>query len=173
MVSSDDTPWIVIMGAAVRPDGTPSGAMRRRVAGALEFARTLRRPAIFLPTGGVGRAGPAEAQVMGHLLRENGVAEERIVLEQDARDTLDSVENCAAILAAAVRGAPVYVVTDGFHLVRSVLLFRVYGVATRGVRIASARASAGWLRWLYYSLREVPAVPWDLALALVRRSRRA
>lgn len=161
------------MGAAVGPGGTPSGAMRRRVGGALEFARTLRRPAIFLPTGGVGRDGPAEAQVMGRLLREGGVADEQIVLEEQARDTLESVENCAGILAKVVPGTPVYVVTDRYHLLRSVLLFRVYGVAARGVRIASARASAGWLRWLYYSLREVPAVPWDLALALVRRSGRA
>lgn len=160
------------MGAAVGPGGVPSGAMRRRVGGALEFARSLDRPPIFLPTGGVGRHGPAEAQIMARLLRDGGVADERIVLEEQARDTLESAENCVVLLAEVAPGTPIYVVTDRYHLLRSVLLFRAYGIPARGVRLAAARR-VGWLRRLYDVLREVPAVPWDLGLALVRRSWRA
>ena len=48
MTHAPAPPWIVIMGAAVRRGGRPSGALRRRVTAALDFARTLHGKA-YLP----------------------------------------------------------------------------------------------------------------------------
>ena len=53
-------PVIVIFGAAVRPDGQPSGAMRARVSAALACAHRLGA-ADFMPTGAQGRFGDATA----------------------------------------------------------------------------------------------------------------
>ena len=67
-------PAIVIFGAAVRPGGRPSGALRRRVEAALAFG--ARHPdALYVPTGGLGDHPPAEAEVMAALLRAAGVAD--------------------------------------------------------------------------------------------------
>ena len=69
---------IVIFGAAVRPDGSPSPTLRRRVEAAAAFGAGLPAP-LYVPTGGKGRHGPAESAVMEALLREHGVPPERIL----------------------------------------------------------------------------------------------
>ncbi len=90
---------VVVFGAAVRPDGTASGSLRRRCERAAVLARGLEQPWL-LATGGVGRYGPAEALVMREILLEAGVPESRILLEPHARDTLESVRLCTRMLRA-------------------------------------------------------------------------
>ncbi len=69
---------IVIFGAAVRPDGKPSQTLRHRVEAAARFGKRFARP-LFIPTGGQGRFGDAEAAVMTRLLREAGFSEASIL----------------------------------------------------------------------------------------------
>ena len=64
-------PVVVIFGAAVRPDGSASGVLRARVGAALAMGRLLVDP-IYMPTGGQGRFGPAEATVMAGPARRSG-----------------------------------------------------------------------------------------------------
>src|ERR1700727_549370 len=52
----DPDATIVIFGAAVRPDGGPSGTLRNRVAAAARLGSRFKRP-LFIPTGGEGRFG--------------------------------------------------------------------------------------------------------------------
>ena len=67
----------MIFGAAIRPDGQPSGTLRRRVEGAYRIGSIFRDP-IYLVTGGVGRYGPAEATVMRDQLLGYGVPARRM-----------------------------------------------------------------------------------------------
>jgi uncharacterized SAM-binding protein YcdF (DUF218 family) len=162
--------WFVIMGAAVRPGGAPSGALRRRVETALEAARGWPQ-ACFLPTGAVGRHPPSEAAVMRELLVGAGVPPERIVLEEKGTDTLSSVVHCARILRAEPAPLRVSVCTHDYHLPRCRLLFRAFGLRVEGVPLRGARAALGTRRWLVALAREIAGSPWDLALALGRRAR--
>ena len=141
--------YIVIMGAAVTKEGAPSGAMRRRVRGAVRAARSLDGRVLFMPTGGVGRYGPSEAEVMQTLLEESGVAPDRIVLEDQAHDTLSSVENCAAIIDTIDPPPRIMVASDRYHVRRCVLLFRILGTDAHALWIESGRAANGLWRWLY------------------------
>src|SRR5437867_7511040 len=84
--------FFVILGAGVQPDGTPSGALRRRVEGALDLAEKTTAAAAFLVTGGAGRYGPPEGTVMKRMLQERGIREDRIVVDAESRDTLSSVK---------------------------------------------------------------------------------
>ena len=86
----DPDATIVIFGAAVRPDGSPSGTLRNRVAAAARFGRRFDRP-LFIPTGGKGRFGDPEATVMARLLRESGFTDAAILQELTGTDTLSSV----------------------------------------------------------------------------------
>ncbi len=157
---------IVIFGAGVRPDGTPTPTLARRVAAAVRFGERLSPPPLYLPTGGIGRHGPSEASVMASLLRDAGVADRRIRPEDTARDTLASVRLCAAMLRG--HDGPVFAATSAYHLPRCLLLLRLAGVPARAVppppEPASRRPLPRW-RW---RLREVPALPWDVLLLLWR-----
>jgi vancomycin permeability regulator SanA len=163
---------VVIMGAAVRPGGRLSRALTERVAAALRWGEAQAVPPRYMPTGAVGRHGPAESTVMARLLAEAGVPAERIAEEPTGTDTLSSVQACLGLLRGAC--GPVFVATHRYHLPRTLLLFRLGGCQARAVPPPpgpAARASLARWRW---RLREVPALPYDALLMawwrLVRRS---
>jgi len=159
---------IVIFGAAVRPDGSASPALRRRVDAAAEFGARLHAP-LFLPTGAQGRFGPPDCAVMATLLRGRGVPAERILEEPTGTDTLSSVLACTALLREQRHAGPVFAATSGYHLPRCLLLLRLAGVPARAVPPPAADPSLP-RRW-YWRLREAPALPYDAALMLVARVR--
>ena len=86
---------IVIFGAAVRPDGKPSQTLRHRVEAAARFGKRFSRP-LFIPTGGRGRFGEAEAAVMTRLLKEAGFSETSILQENTGTDTMSSTRSTAS-----------------------------------------------------------------------------
>lgn len=91
--------YLVIFGAAVREDGSPSGTLRRRCKSAVRAGQAID-DTIYLPSGGVGRHGPVEALVMRELLMADGVPPQQIVVEVQATDTLQSVRLCSQLLRA-------------------------------------------------------------------------
>ena len=160
---------IIIFGAAVRPDGTPSGALLLRVEAAFAFGSCQQTP-LYIPTGAKGRFGAAEAAVMAGLLVRRGVPEHAILQETTGTDTLSSVRACARLLRARGHAGPVYVATSAYHLPRCLLLLRIAGLNVRACRPPAAPAATRFLRRWYWRLREVPALPYDFALAVALRA---
>ncbi|MBP0444635.1 YdcF family protein [Roseomonas sp. SSH11] len=158
---------IVIFGAAVRPDSRPSETMRRRVTAAVELGEMLGDTPIFVPTGGVGRHGPAESAVMAKLLRDWGIDPARILEEPTGVDTLSSARAVAALLRGRVER--VHPVSSGYHLPRCAMLLRLCGLRTGKGR--AARPGPGFAEWRW-RLREVPALPYDAVLAVWHRALR-
>jgi uncharacterized SAM-binding protein YcdF (DUF218 family) len=156
---------IVIFGAAVRPDGSPSEALRYRVQAAAAFGARHRAP-LYVPTGAIGRYGDSEASVMARLLRSLGVATDRVLLEETGRNTLSSVRAVAALLHSSHLEGPVYAATSAYHLPRCLLLMRLAGLPAHPCPPPAFRASANfWKRW-YWRLREMPAIPVDVLILL-------
>jgi uncharacterized SAM-binding protein YcdF (DUF218 family) len=164
------TAAIVIFGAAVRPDGSASPTLRRRVQAAARLGARLP-DAVYIPTGARGRFGPAESRVMADLLQSLGVPADRILEEPTGTDTLSSALACAALLRRRGHAGPVYAATSRFHLPRCLLLLRLLGLPARPVPIGGSAGAEGWRRRWYWRLREVPAIPYDAALALWSRLR--
>jgi uncharacterized SAM-binding protein YcdF (DUF218 family) len=141
-----------------------------RVEAAVAFASRFATPR-FVPTGGVGRHGPSEASVMAVLLEARGVSTERILLEETGTDTLSSVRAVAALLRRRGIVAPVFVATSLYHQPRCILLLRLMGVPARAAIPPAVPAGTRWWRRCFWWLREVPALPYDAALALFLRLR--
>lgn len=161
---------IVIFGAAVRPGGRPSTTLHRRVEAAAAFGERFADP-LFVPTGGVGRFGPSEASVMAELLVSRGVPAERILLEETGTDTLSSVRAVAALIRRRAIAAPVFAASSLYHLPRCLLLLRLMGIPAQAAIPPVVPAATRWWRRCYWWLREVPALPYDVALALLLRLR--
>lgn len=160
---------IVIFGAAVRPDGRPSGALRRRVEAAARLGAALDAP-LFMPTGGVGRHGPSEAGVMAGLLQDLGVEAGRIVLEETGVNTLSSVRACARLLRARGHRGRVYAASSAYHLPRCLVLLRIAGLDAAICPPPPGPAAAGLrTRWCW-RMREAAALPVDMALMLWLRA---
>ena len=158
----------VIMGAAVWPDGRASRAMKRRVEGALQSAQGVLN-FVFLVSGGVGKNPPSEATVMSSLLQKAGIPEHAIILEEASKDTLQSVRNSIRLIRALPIVRDITICSDVYHVPRCRWLFKLSGISTRAGQMRSGRSETYLIRWLYFYLREVAALPWDTFVLLARR----
>ncbi len=143
----------------MRPDGTPSRALRQRTEAAFACGGVS---AEYLVTGAAGRYGPPEAQIMAELLESYGVPAAQITREETGTDTLSSARVCARLLVG--RPGPVKVATSGYHMPRCRMLLWRCGVATRAC--PPPPASRRWRTRWYWRAREVLAIPVDLVLGL-------
>ncbi len=134
--------------------------MRRRVKAAVDTASKSPAP-VLVPTGGLGKYPPPEAELMRDLLLESGIPEGRVLIERSSRSTLASVINCVRMIQYLKSVGRVVVCTDTYHQYRCLLLFRLMGLRAESSSIASGRVSAGNLRWLYFWSREALAIPLD------------
>lgn len=158
--------YVVIFGAAVRPGGRPSPALRQRIKGALAWVRN-HPSAMVMPTGGIGRHGPAEAVVMKRALVSAGIASSRIVIESYGRDTLESARLCHQLLQERGDCRRIICCTSTYHQPRCVLLFRLLGYT---VVIPKMPNSMGRMSRKTYSklvVREFAATPYDSVLLLL------
>ena len=156
---------IFLLGAAVTPQGGPSPALARRIAGAARAAAADPGAAIFC-SGGVGRHGPAEAVVMAGELIRMGVAPERLRMDGESCDTLQSVLAFAAFLRAE-RLERCVVCTDRFHMPRVRMMLAVLGVSSTEGPVT--RADASWSYLMRMRAREALAIPYDVTLIAWRR----
>jgi uncharacterized SAM-binding protein YcdF (DUF218 family) len=168
-LTSTPRPVIVIMGARVNDDGTPGGALRRRLEGALASASRLGHDVVYLASGGRSGPAPSEAEVMKRWLVAAGVATDRIVLDSESTDTLSSVLACSACLAALAPVGPIVVCSDVYHQPRCRILFRLLGFRTLNADTESGRRANGVARWVWYYVREAIAIPCDVALLLIQK----
>ncbi len=160
--------YFVIMGAAVQPNGVPSGAMQRRIRGALELAKSTHHP-FFIVSGGVGKHEPSEATVMRNLLLKANIAGKQIIIEDNSTNTFLSIWNCTKIIKKAKTSSTVIVCSDRYHIARCRWLFHLFGIKTAHGVMPSGLKENGYLKWLYYYLREILAFPKDTFLALTMR----
>ena len=160
---------IVILGAALGPDGGAGPALRRRVAHGARLFHAGRAGHLIVTGGGLNTP-PTEAEAMRALAVGHGVPEERIIVEDKATRTLENALYTARIMED--RGwARALVVSDPFHLPRALFLFRRLGIAASG---AAVRERCGEPRWRWYGayVREAGAFALSALLLLVRRDKR-
>lgn len=118
---------IVIMGAAVRRNRTPSDALRYRLEEGLSLYQQGRAPCIIVTGGGEGDY--LEAEVMAEWLEQQGVPPTAIIRETAAANTRDSGLLVSAIMRE--RGfTTALVCSQWFHVARSRLCFEQEGIKT-------------------------------------------
>lgn len=82
--------------------------------------------ALLLITGGpgeLGGGGPREAETLGRLARELGVADSRIIIEANARNTRENATETKKILDKLNPSGPILLVTSAVHMRRAVGCF--------------------------------------------------
>jgi uncharacterized SAM-binding protein YcdF (DUF218 family) len=160
--------YVVIFGAAVRPGGRPSPALRHRIDGALAWARD-HPAAMIMPTGGIGKYAPAEAVVMKRALMEAGVGASRIVIERYGRDTLESVRLCHQLLQERGDCRRIICCTSTYHQPRCVLLFRLLGYTVVVPKVPNSMGRMSRTTYGKLVVREIAATPYDSLLLMLGR----
>ena len=161
--------YIIIFGAAVKVNGEPSGAMKRRVDAAILTSKELSE-VLFIVTGGIGAGKTiSEADAMKKLLIESGIPNGMIIIENQASDTLSSVIYCHEILKTHNNAQDVFVCSDTYHIPRCRWLFFLFGIPTKSSKTISGKKVNGILKWIYYYIRELAAIPYDTLLTYLHK----
>ena len=149
-----DKDYIIVLGCAIRKDGTPTPLLRGRLDRALAFAReqeeaTGKAP-VFVLSGGQGSDEViSEAACMARYLSEQGVGEERMILEDQSTDTEENMGNAKALIFARDPGAKVAFSTTNYHVFRSGLKARRVKMRALGMG-----AKTKWYFWPNAAVRE-------------------
>jgi len=150
---------IVVLGARVLPDGTPSEALVARVHHAVALHRAGAGPRLVF--SGEGPGAVSEAEVARQLAIAAGVAPEACLLEPASHSTFDNARQTVKLLRDDGL-TDVFLVTDDFHALRAVAHFRRAGLTVAAAPVTRALSFASRLKW---TLREVAALirrPWLL-----------
>ena len=131
-------PYAIVLGNRVFEDGSPSRELAARLETALAVYRAGRAGKVIV-SGRIGADGYDEPDAMAAWLRARGVPAGDIIVDGGGHRTAATMADAAAL---GVRAA--LVVTQGYHLPRSLYLARHAGIDAMGVP-APARTAAGLL----------------------------
>lgn len=114
----------IVLGAAVRPDGSASPALRRRA----ELAAGLfmqGKVDMIIASGGVPQAETCEADLIAKICAAAGVPGSAIIKERTSRNTLENLRNSKVLLPSS---AQITLVSDRYHSLRAGLIARELGM---------------------------------------------
>lgn len=134
---------MIVLGARVDGDGSPTPMLKRRLDRALGLYEEGYAPAI-ITCGAQGRDEPMpEADAMKQYLVAQGVPAGQIIAESRSYSTVESLANAKAIMEAEGFDAAMIVSSD-YHLWRALTMCRDMGLnATSGAGALNAET----LRW--------------------------
>jgi len=122
------------LGSPLVADGSPAPRLLATLTRTLELARR-DASALIVVTGGAVKSG-AEGPAMRDWLVQHGVEPTRIMVESQARDTLENGQLCAPIIAGAGR-RNVTLVTAPYHMRRAAFVvgsvLQEHGISVLGI----------------------------------------
>lgn len=118
--------YLVVLGAGLRPDGTPSESLRLRLDAARDYLDANPGTRCIVSGGqGLGEIRTESAAMHDYLVQQ-GVSEGRITLESRSTTTAENILYSRELLP---EGTSVGVVTNDFHLYRALRLAEKNGLA--------------------------------------------
>ncbi len=152
-----DADCILILGAGVRDDGTPSNMLEDRLKVGIELYNSGAAPKILL-SGDNSRDDYNEPETMKRYCVENGVPEEDIVLDYAGFSTYESLFRARDVFCTE----NIIIVTQKYHLYRALYVAEKLGLDAVGVS-ADLRTYRGQS---YRDLRETAARNKDFLFTL-------
>lgn len=156
-----DADAIVVLGASVHPDGTPSDMLRHRLDTAWALYDAGAADAIIV-SGDNRAANYNESAAMKAYLTGLGIPSQDIYEDHAGYSTYESMYRARHVFGAQ----RIIVTTQAYHLYRS--LFAAHGLGMEAVGVASDHGA--YLNQTSYSLREVLARTKDFFNTLVQNS---
>ena len=125
-LAQDDSLCIVILGFALNSDGTMKNELIGRLETGLASAEKYPNAYVVVTGGGTAAGNPnvTEGGLMGEWLLEHGLDEERLIVEDQAPDTVGNAENTYRILSEQYPSVKdLVMVTSDYHVPRGSILF--------------------------------------------------
>ncbi len=134
--------YLIILGYNLKDD-IVTDMLQMRIDAAAEFLKNNPHT-IAIPTGGITNPNQtvSEAQAIKSGLLAHGIDEERIILEDQAKTTVENFENCKSIIKSRCKNmnsARIGFITSDFHVLRSSIICKKAGLSAVGLPAPSPK----------------------------------
>nr|MBQ5811481.1 YdcF family protein [Clostridia bacterium] len=147
----DALDYIVVLGAKVRGNGTPTKPLYWRIDAAEEYLNTNENTIAIL-SGGKGSDEPiSEAECMYNVLVSRGIDKDRLILEDMSTNTNENIRFSLKLMNDR---ATFGVVTNNFHVFRAVNIARTVS----GREVSGIAAEYKDALWVHYMAREAVGI---------------
>ncbi|MCR4710315.1 MAG: YdcF family protein [Clostridiales bacterium] len=146
--------YIIILGCAIKKDGTLYPLIRGRVDRAIKFYKdqleATGKKAVFVPSGGQGSDEIiSEGEAMKRYLLEQGIEESQIMAETRSTTTLENMKFSQELISQEKPNAKVAFSTTNYHVFRGGMFAREAGMHASGMG-----AKTKWYFWPNAEVRE-------------------
>jgi len=154
-------PVVIVPGAGLSADGTPSAPLRDRVHAAVDLYMAGKAQKILM-SGDNSTVYYNEPESMRQYALSLGVPDEDIVLDYAGRRTYDTCYRAREIFGIQTA----IITTQPYHMPRAVFLCDRLGIQITGVEVVQSRYVRA--RYIFWQVREVfatLAAVWDIYVA--------
>lgn len=130
--SKETRDYLIVLGARVKGE-TPSLALQYRLDKAYEYLIEHPNTKVVLSGGQGPGEDITEAEAMRRYLKEKGILESRMILEDKSTDTVENLRNSFELIKKEKDNASITVVTSRFHVLRSKMIARDLGKKVDGI----------------------------------------
>ena len=146
--------YVLILGCAIRKDGTPYPLLKGRADRAIAFYRDQKEAAgtapVLVPSGGQGDDEViAEGEAVRRYLLTQGIPEADILPETASKNTLENMRCSKALIETQKQDASVIFSTTNYHVFRSGILAHDAGLKADGIA-----SKTKWYFWPNAQIRE-------------------
>ena len=149
-----DKDFLIVLGCALKKDGTPGNILKGRLDRALRFYHDQREKTgegpVFIVSGGKGAdEAVSEACSMEEYLLSAGIPAEKIIREERSTNTYENMLYSGEIMNSIKKGGKTAFSTTGYHVFRS-------GLKARRVKLRAVGmgAPSKWYFWPNAAVRE-------------------
>lgn len=128
---SAEVDYLIVLGCKIRADGTPTPLLRGRLDKAAGFWHKGGGRAALIVSGGQGSDEVvSEAQAMKSYLLTRGVPQDKIIMEEQSRNTR---ENLAFSMRLMREKSSAVICTSSYHVLRAVTMARALKLNAQGI----------------------------------------
>ena len=132
--SVSDADCLLVLGAGIRADGSPSPMLQDRLNTGIELYQSNAAPKLLM-SGDHGRKKYNEVQTMKDIALDQGVPSEDVFMDHAGFSTYDSLYRARDVFQAR----KVIIVTQKYHLYRALYIARSLGLDAWGVSADTRR----------------------------------
>jgi uncharacterized SAM-binding protein YcdF (DUF218 family) len=126
--------YVIIHGAGLIDGNKVSKLLADRIDKAIDVYKKDPTPTVLIPSGGKGKDElMPEAAAMAAYLREKGIPEDRIIMEDRSATTMENLQFSKKIIDERKGGRYTALVTSNYHVYRALRYCRKIGLECTGI----------------------------------------